>query len=105
MNDAVIVFSTCPSQAEAQEIASALVAQRLAACVQQLPGMISTYVWQGQAHNEVEVLLMIKSRLSLFPQVEAAIKKLHSYDVPEIVAVPMAALSKDYMAWIHESLI
>lgn len=105
MNDPIIVFSTCASEAEARRIAEALVERRQAACVQRLTGLQSMYMWQGNCHDDAEVLLIIKSRQMLFPAVEATVREFHSYDVPQIAAVPMTSVSKDYLAWMQESLI
>lgn len=103
MQGAMIVYTTCATEDEARHIARVLVEERLAACVQRLPGLRSTYVWKGEVHDEPEVLLIIKMRSGLYPQVEARIRALHSYEVPEIVALPIETGSEDYLAWLNAS--
>jgi periplasmic divalent cation tolerance protein len=98
--DALQVVTTTSSREEAERIAHVLVTRRLAACVQ-LGGPISSiYRWQGQLEKTVEWTCTIKTLQSHFPQVEAAIRELHSYEVPEILAFPVAAGSADYLAWL-----
>nr|WP_246152466.1 divalent-cation tolerance protein CutA [Sphingomonas montanisoli] len=94
------MFTSCGSAGEAERLAEALVAERLAACVQMQP-VTSIYRWQGAVERAAEVLLHIKTRSSLSAAVEARIRALHSYDVPEVVVVPVSAGSADYLAWIR----
>ena len=89
---------------DAQAIARALVEKRLAACVQIIGPITSTYWWQGEIETAEEWLCLIKTRADLFEQVEAAIKEVHPYDVPEILAVPVVAGSEDYLAWLDREL-
>lgn len=103
MQRAMIVYTTCATEHEARHIARVLVEERLAACVQRLPGLLSTYVWKGEVRDDPEVLLIIKTRSGLYPQVEARIRALHSYEVPEIVALPIETGSGDYLAWLNAS--
>jgi periplasmic divalent cation tolerance protein len=98
-----VVTTTAGSREEADRIASALVERRLAACVQLMP-IESRYVWEGEVAVESEVLLLIKTREDRFDAVEATIVEVHSYEVPEIVSMPVTAGSPSYLAWIDEVL-
>lgn len=101
MSDHVEIQVTCGSVDEADRIADALVERRLAACVQQLP-IRSTYRWQGEVQHDDEILLLIKSRADRFDDVTAAVRELHSYEVPAITAVAVVRGSDDYLAWIDD---
>jgi periplasmic divalent cation tolerance protein len=96
-----LVLCTCPDRAAADALAEALVAERLAACVNILPGLTSVYAWEGQIERAEELLLLIKSAAASFPALEAAIKSRHPYSVPEIIAVPLAHGSADYLQWMN----
>lgn len=100
----LIVFCTCGSESEALELARALVERRLAACVNVLPRVQSVYRWQGEVHNEAEVLLLIKTTEERFDSLRDAILALHSYQTPEIVAVPLSEGEDKYLAWIRASV-
>ncbi len=102
MTDCIIVFCTCPDQQSAQKIADALVNQSCAACVNLLPGIVSTYRWQGKLCHDQETLLLIKTQQKLFASVESTIKALHPYELPEIVAVSMLQGSQAYIDWIKQ---
>ena len=99
-----IVHCTCPDQTTAVQIAEALVSEQLAACVHILPGIQSIYRWKGQLEHDEEVLVLIKSRTDKFDELEQAIRHLHPYELPEIVAVSIEAGLPDYLKWINESL-
>ena len=99
MTGYVTVLTTTADEAEAEAIADALLADELVACVQIMP-IRSRYLWRGQVQREPEQLLLIKTRAELFEIVRAKIRTLHSYDTPEIVALPIAAGDADYLAWI-----
>lgn len=101
MNDAIQVFTTVDSEENAHTIAEALVGQQLAACVQIVGPITSIYRWQGNVETSEEWLCLIKSRAGLFPALEALVTQLHPYDVPEILAVPVTAGSKPYLAWLE----
>ncbi len=88
---------------EARKIAKELVSRKLAACVNILPRVESIYTWKGKAEISREALLTVKSRKSLFGKIEKAVKGLHSYECPEIIAFPIADGNKDYLKWIEES--
>ncbi len=96
-----VILTTTPTRDEAQNIARLLIAEKLAACVQLLP-IESLYFWQGKTQNEAEVLLLIKTRTALFDAAIARIKQVHSYTVPEVVALPFSAGSQDYFDWIGQ---
>lgn len=95
-----LVFCTVPTRDSAETIANALVDQRLAACVNILPGVRSVYIWQGQRESSDELLLLIKARAAAYPALEQAILALHPYELPEIIAVSLDAGLPRYLAWI-----
>ena len=97
---AVVVFMTAPNREEAQRLAEILVNGRLAACVQILPEITSFYHWQGKIECDVEVLILAKTTIERFAELEKAVRENHSYEVPEIVAVPSEAVSAPYLAWL-----
>ncbi len=101
--DAIVVLITSASREEADRIARRLVEDRLAACVNVVPQIRSLFVWEGKLSQEDEVLLVVKSRRSRFEQLAAAVKHLHSYSVPEIIALPVVVGSTDYLRWVSES--
>jgi uncharacterized protein involved in tolerance to divalent cations len=99
MSGYVTVLTTTASEAEAEAIAEALLAEQLAACVQ-ITTIRSRYVWKGEVQREAEQLLLIKTREALFEPVRARIRTLHSYETPEIVALPITAADADYQTWM-----
>lgn len=101
MSDHLVVFVTAGSEAEARQIGSALVERKLAACANLTP-VQSIFMWEGQAQDDAEVLLILKTRAALFDDLAAAVQALHSYDLPEIIALPIVAGSTDYLHWIDE---
>ena len=103
MSEAIIVFSTCANRKEALSIASAIVKDQLAACVQLLPPIRSIYRWQGAIEQSREILMLFKTTAAQFPALEKRIGELHSYDTPEILAVPVVAGAEKYLAWLRES--
>ena len=100
----LIVLTTTPNIAEAEELAAKIVAEGLAACVQILPGLKSVYVWEGNVQNESEYLLLIKTLPEKYAELEKFIIENHSYAVPEIVAVDAAHVSGPYLSWVKEVL-
>ena len=104
MTENIVILSTCNSEEEAGRIARALIADSLAACVNVLPGARSYYRWKGQVEDSAECLLVIKSSRRLFGAVKTAIEKTHSYEVPEIVALPIVDGAPNYLNWMRESL-
>jgi periplasmic divalent cation tolerance protein len=104
MSDALVVFMTAANADEARRIANHLVEARLAACVQVLPEIESVYQWKGAVQREKEVLILAKTTAAQFDALEKAVRAIHSYETPEIVAVPMAAVSEPYRKWLIESV-
>lgn len=100
MTDKIVVLTTCASAEEGEKIARALVEQRLAACVNVVAGVRSFYRWKGVVEDSSEWLLLIKSRRDLFAQLRAALESAHSYEVPEIVALPIIDGSPAYLNWL-----
>jgi periplasmic divalent cation tolerance protein len=98
-----VVLVTASSQQEAEAIAISLVQSQLAACVSLLP-IHSIYTWQGKLHQEQEWQLLIKTDLTQFPALATKIRELHSYEVPEIIALPIVAGSQPYLQWISEQV-
>ena len=101
--DEIVVYVTAPNEDEATGIAKALVEAKLAACVNIISNIRSIYSWQGNLEDDSEVLMIIKTRKQLFDSLTVEVKKLHSYDVPEIIALPISLGSEDYLGWIRES--
>ena len=101
--DFVIIMVMCATRTEARRIASSLLAKKLVACANIIDGVESKFWWKGKIDRANETLLMMKAKRANFKKIEAAVKKLHSYEVPEIIAVPIIAGSKDYLSWIKAS--
>ena len=99
-----MVFTTCGSKKEAKQIAKHLIETRVAACVTIQPEVRSIYRWADQIEDSKEVLLFIKTRRDLFERVRVEIEKSHSYEVPEVVAVPIVAGSDAYLGWLESVL-
>jgi periplasmic divalent cation tolerance protein len=102
MDDAVIVFTNLPDREAALRLAEALVAKKLAACVNVLAECASVYRWKGAVENAREVPVLIKTRGSRYAEVEAAIRGLHPYELPEIIAVPVVRGFEDYLRWVAD---
>jgi len=100
----VIVLITTGSVEEANKIAQALVERMLAACVNIVPSITSVYRWQGEVQRDDETLLIVKSRRDVFEHLASCIKELHSYETPEIIALPIAAGDVDYLRWLDSSV-
>ncbi len=101
MTEALLVLTNCPDETVADRIALALVEQGLAACVNRLAPASSTYRWQGNVERASEVPLLIKTTRERYSDVEHAIRHLHPYDVPEIIACPIVAAHGPYLRWIE----
>jgi periplasmic divalent cation tolerance protein len=99
----IVIFITAPNEDEAASIARSLVEARLAACANIVRNIRSIYTWQGSIQDDNEVLMMVKTRKSLFSKVSVKVRELHSYDVPEIIALPIIDGSPDYLNWLKES--
>ena len=104
MTDKRIVLSTAGSEDEARKLARHLVEHQLAACVNIVPGVESIYRWQGKVESSQEWLLLIKTSAEKFPAVRDAIRELHSYDLPECVALTIEDGSPDYLQWLADSV-
>jgi periplasmic divalent cation tolerance protein len=104
MTDKIVVLSTCASDEEAARIARKLVEKKFAACVNILPAVRSVYHWKKAIEESQEVLLVIKTNRELFENVRSQIEKMHSYDVPEVVALPVVDATEQYLAWIDRAL-
>ena len=101
--DAIVVFMTAASGEEATRLAEMLVGAHLAACVQILPEMESVYRWEGKIERQAEVLLLAKTTQAKFSDLEREVRALHSYETPEIVAVPITAGSAPYLEWLSQA--
>ncbi len=100
-----MVLVTCSSAKEVRKIARALVEHRIAACANILTNPVqSVYRWKRRVESAKEFLLIIKTTKARFPRLEAEVKRLHSYDVPEIIALPIVAGASDYLTWISDSV-
>jgi periplasmic divalent cation tolerance protein len=104
MSDAIVVFMTSANADEARRIANELVERQLAACVQILPEIESVYRWHGEVQRDKEILLLAKTTAARFDDLERAVREIHSYDTPEIVAVPIAHVSEPYRAWLVDNV-
>lgn len=102
MTEVIVVLTTTETPDEAERLARLLVERRLAACVQALP-ITSIYCWQGAVERATETLLLVKTRRELYAAVEAEIKAHHSYQTPEIIALPVESGSSDYLSWLAAS--
>jgi periplasmic divalent cation tolerance protein len=103
--DAIVVLTTAGSHDEAASIAASLVESRLAACVQVVPGVESVYWWEGRVARDAEWLLLCKTTVDRYADLEAAILELHSYATPEVVAVRVERGSAAYLDWLRQSTI
>jgi len=97
-----IILTTCPTHEEAKALALKIVQEKLAACVQ-LSAVTSCYTWKGTIHQEPEIRLLIKTRTDLYQTVEAFIRQNHSYEIPEIVQIPVTDGSDAYLGWMDEN--
>ena len=104
MTNKILVFSTCESKDEAERLAKALLEARLAACVNVITQIRSFYWWQEKIESADEALMVIKTSTDLFDQVRDLIQSRHSYDVPEIIALPVTAGSPPYLDWLTREL-
>lgn len=105
MGSYVQVVTTTEKKEDAEKIAITLVEGKLAACVQIVGPIVSTYRWKGTVETATEWQCVIKSREGLFPEIEKAIKAVHPYEVPEIIAVPIIAGSNDYLEWLRGEIV
>ena len=103
-SEPILVLMTAANREEASRIAEMLVSEHLAACVQLLPEIQSVYHWQGEVARDSEVLLLAKTTLARFDELDRAVREIHSYQTPEIVALPVTAISEPYLAWLQEEV-
>ena len=103
MADSMVVLVTCGSEEEAAKIANSLVEERLAACVNIISPVRSIYRWEGKICDEKEWMLIIKTQKKMFEGLEKKVKSLHSYSVPEIIALPIVEGSASYLQWLEET--
>jgi periplasmic divalent cation tolerance protein len=103
MSARIVALTTVGTQDDADRIARALVERGLAACVNVVPGLISTYRWKGAVQREGELLLVIKTRAERFEALREALLALHPYEVPELIALPIEAGHAPYLAWLDEN--
>ena len=104
MTDKIVVLSTCASEEEAESLARQIVEQRLAACVNVIPHIRSYYRWKGALESAEEWLLLIKSSRDRFELLRAALEKAHSYEIPEVLALPVVDGAENYLNWIESGL-
>lgn len=101
--DTLLCFSNCPDPATAERIADALVGERLAACVNIVPGLRSIYRWQGEVRHDAETLLLIKTTRTRYPALQARLLALHPYELPELVAIELADGLPAYLRWVADA--
>jgi periplasmic divalent cation tolerance protein len=98
--DRIIVLIAAGSEEEAHKIAKLLVNEKKAACVNIVPGVDSIFRWKGKIDSAHESLLLVKTRASLFPEIISLVKEAHSYEVPEVIALPIIGGSEEYLKWL-----
>lgn len=102
MTDQVILaLTTCPDEASAQAVATALVQERLATCVNRVGGLRSTYLWDARLQDEAEILLLIKTTAARLAELQARLKSLHPYELPELLAIAVAGGNERYLDWVR----
>ncbi len=99
-----IIFCTCPNQESAENIANHLINQKLAACVNIIPGVTSVYEWQGKVESSQEHMLFIKTHRDKYDEIERVISNIHPYELPEIITVSIERGLPDYLQWINTCL-
>lgn len=105
MTDKIVVLCTCAAMEDAERMARALLSARLAACVSVSPGAKSYYHWKGEIESAGECLLVIKSSADLFQELRKAIEKMHSYETPEVLALPVVDGAPNYLEWLTANLV
>ena len=100
----IVALSSCPDEATAQRLAQALVSERLATCVNCLPGMTSTYFWDGRLQDQAEILLIIKTTAARLAELRARLAALHPYELPELVALPVMGGNEPYLQWVRNGV-
>ena len=104
VTDKIVVLITAPSEEEAVKIATALVDEKLAACVNIVPALRSIYRWEGKICDDREVLMLAKTKQSVFDRLKDRVRSLHPYTTPEIIAIPVTAGFDGYLAWVDDSV-
>jgi periplasmic divalent cation tolerance protein len=104
MTDKIVVLTTCAAAADAERMARALVEGRLAACVNVVPGVRSFYHWKGATESGEEFLLIVKTSRDLFGALRAEMEKIHPYEMPELLALPVVAGAENYLSWLQSNL-
>ena len=104
MSEFLVVYITASGE-NATDLASALVREKLAACVNRISGVESTYTWEGRVERDTEDLLIVKTRAGLFDRLKERVQALHAYDVPEIIAVPIVGGNEGYLEWMTACLL
>jgi periplasmic divalent cation tolerance protein len=105
MTDKIVVLSTCATEEDAARVANALVEAQVAACVTMVPGARSIYRWQGAIESASECVLIIKSSRLLFEKLRDVLERVHTYDVPELLALPVVAGTPEYLEWLEGALL
>jgi periplasmic divalent cation tolerance protein len=101
---AIVALSTCPDEASARRVASTLVQERLATCVNRLGAATSTYFWDGRLQEQAEILLIIKTTAARLAELDARLKVLHPYELPELVVLPVAGGNERYLEWVRSGV-
>jgi len=101
MDEFILAFVTTSSKEEAEKIAKRLVDAKAAPCINIIPSCVSIYEWQGKISKDEESLMIIKSRKDSFPKIKETVESLHSYDVPEVIAVPVGDISEKYRSYLE----
>jgi periplasmic divalent cation tolerance protein len=100
----VLALTTCPDADTARRIAEILVGERLAACVNRIADVRSTYFWDGRLQDDGEILLLIKTTAARLPALEARLKALHPYELPELIALPVLGGNEAYLNWVRQGV-
>jgi periplasmic divalent cation tolerance protein len=104
MAEPIVVFVTCSNREEAETIASTLLEKRMVACVNFIPAIESWYWWEGKVNRDSELLLVMKTQADQFPLLDSLIRQMHSYSVPEVIALPIIQGSEKYLEWIAQTV-
>lgn len=102
MENIIVVMVTVATESQGLEIGRSLIEEKLAACVNLIKGLRSLYMWEGSLSDDQEILMLIKTRRSLFPKLKDRVIELHTYEVPEIIALPVVEGSSSYLKWVAE---
>lgn len=100
----IVALTTCPDEAVAERIATALVTERLAGCINRIPGIRSTYIWDGRLQDETEILLIMKTTMDRVAALEQRLRELHPYELPEFVVTPPLSGNEQYLDWIRRQV-